>query len=321
MADTESPSHEIEGPKKSFFRRMITGDFPYVKTTFSISIILVVIVIGMVLRNEVVQVEETHTVVNQQEEDWEEDSWLSSDTIEKLIQADEGVLTLREAEDLILKYSKTFTTMEHVESLLRHVVHVECDVDGDIGEGSGVFMRTYENEDQTEWHVYTNAHITGVDPKKIRLCRVAIPRTAGSDTSDKKAVDTYEAVVVRVAGSYPDVDFTELKLIDPKIIPDMPLERCSFDDNKIGDRVMIIGYPTDQPTITNGIIKGFPTYSYRDAIVETTAKIYPGHSGGMGFNLSKDCSIGLATWSTDDITFISLIQSWDMFKPRKPITK
>jgi hypothetical protein len=136
---------------------------------------------------------------------------------------------------------------------------------------------------------------------------VSVPRVAGADVSDNEAVDRYETAMVKVARNYPDVDFTELKIIDPDNFPDAPLRRCLPAENSFLDRVLVLGYPSGAFTISNGTIIDFPD----EGVIETSAKAYPGNSGGLGFNLSKDCTIGIVAWAEEE-THSAWIQTWEM---------
>lgn len=228
---------------------------------------------------------------------------LTQAEIDDLLSKDTGKLTLPEAEKLIIEYSKSLHTPELVNQFLRNVVTIKCDIEGEISEGSGVLIHVNELNEPEDWRVYTNAHITGVDPAKVRMCTIYLPRMAGSDETNS---DVYEAVVVRVASNYPDVDFAELKVIKPGNIPVVSINPCSIGSNTFGDKVIVIGYPSGL-TITNGAIINFPD----GLVVETSARAYPGNSGGFGYNLSKDCGIGIVAWAIED-THSALIQTWEM---------
>jgi hypothetical protein len=236
---------------------------------------------------------------------------LEEEDVANLIKKDHKVLTLEEAEKKFIEYSKRFISGEQVKSLFRHVVFIECDYDGDLREATGVVMRGFNHEDPNEWYVYTNAHITGTDKKKVRMCRVRVPLIAGADPLDTESVDIFEATVVYVAPGYPDVDFTVLRLIDANGIPEASLERCLDENNIIGDSVMILGYPNRKLTITSGYITNIFASINNGSVAETSASAYPGHSGGMGLNLSKNCSIGIVTWSEGETSF-GEIQTWGM---------
>lgn len=285
------------------------------------SLIVVGIVVCIVIFFLITQTLErmAEAITNESKENIVEDiqgyegSLLTSEEIEDLKKKDLGLLSVPEARDHILEHSEMFETVDEVDLFIKHAAYVVCDVDGEIREGTGVIM-AYPNSDSGEWHVYTNAHITGTDPKKVRMCRVSILRSAEADVYDVNAVDTYEATVIYIADGYPEVDFAVLRLLEFGSFPKLPFWRCSLDENHIGDKVVLIGYPNGL-TITSGVIIGLDSFgSYRGEVVETTAKAYPGHSGGLGFNLTNDCSIGLVTWSIDDETFFGLIQSWDTFE-------
>jgi len=291
--------NNLEPLEGGYIKKVLWGIF-----SFSVIILFLFLVEGLVFHDEVPIPNPSKIVVEGQGEGLEE-SDLTQEEIDELILNDPSRISISEAEELILKYSKSLTKPEQVKSFFRQMVLVRCDIEGELSEGSGFLVRD-DDVDSTIWNVYTNAHITNVDPAKVRMCMVSVPRVAGADVSDNEAVDRYETAMVKVARNYPDVDFTELKIIDPGKLPDASLRKCLPGENSFLDRVLVLGYPSGL-TVTSGAIMSFP----EEGIVETSAKAYPGNSGGLGFNLSKDCTIGIVAWSEEE-TYSAWIQTWEM---------
>lgn len=224
-------------------------------------------------------------------EDYEEFN-LTQEEVDDLIESDLGRISLAEAEELIIKYSESLTNSQLVNDFFNQVVKISCENDDEFSEGSGFLT---QNE-LSEWVVYTNAHITNATEK----CMVSMMLDSA---------DTYDAVVVYVADNYPYVDFSQLKIVNPNNLPNTKVRKCESGDNYFLDRVIVLGYPSGY-IVTTGYINEFPE---EREVIKTSAKAYPGSSGGLGFNLSKDCAIGIVSWS-EEVTFSALIQPWDMLK-------
>jgi S1-C subfamily serine protease len=73
----------------------------------------------------------------------------------------------------------------------------------------------------------------------------------------------------------------------------LPSQVCT-EKPKIGDKVVILGYPgigaQDSVTATEGIISGFDANYYT-----TSAKIEKGNSGGAAIDVERNCFLGLPT--------------------------
>jgi len=71
---------------------------------------------------------------------------------------------------------------------------------------------------------------------------------------------------------------------------------CNAKEVKIGDEIIVLGYPKiggTGLTITEGIISGFDT----DYYIVTSAKIEEGNFGGGAFLKSTGCLVGMHTFA------------------------
>ena len=83
------------------------------------------------------------------------------------------------------------------------------------------------------------------------------------------------------------------------------LKVCSEGDAGVGDKVIVLGYPTIGTnggiTVTDGIVSGIESDYY-----VTDAKIDHGNSGGAAVLVKDDCYLGIPTWAANNGGFESL---------------
>ena len=179
------------------------------------------------------------------------------------------------------------------------VVRIVCvnGSNGNIVSGSGVIFGLNRN-------ILTNSHVVA----DADLCQIGI-----TDDVKNSPQRWFEATV---ATNIPSLDIASLQLINPPYFTpiDTSLLRagamfiqasppqfgttigsCDTADIKLGDPIIIIGYPTlggNTITVTEGVISGFEGFR-----IKTSAKLEYGSSGGGAF-LKKTgilCWFGIPT--------------------------
>lgn len=128
--------------------------------------------------------------------------------------------------------------------------------------------------------VATNAHVVN------GACNLYIKKSSGSLIA-----------VTGIVQIDPDKDIAILRF-DSK---DLPVAKLGDShDVRVGDRVVAIGSPLGlEQTISDGIVSGLRTAENRGSIIQTTAPISPGSSGGGLFN-TKGELIGLTAFTLQD---------------------
>ena len=205
---------------------------------------------------------------------------------------------------------KGYQASKIVELLGEFIVNVACfDRYGDVAIGSGII---YALGSKGQSIILTNNHITeNADLTLEYPCVIAY-----SSDPTKGLTDFYFAEPVY----YPSaVSLSTMRLIDfdflsilakfrlsqyggIEIIPNASLKitdhapmPCSEDKIKVGEELVVLGYPTiggEYLTATEGIISGFAgTYYFT-----TSAKIEQGNSGGGAFLKSDGCLAGMPTF-------------------------
>ncbi len=156
------------------------------------------------------------------------------------------------------------------------VYAVSCEFTNGTSGGSAVLERTAAG-----MRFVTNRHVITEDDTLPETCSLS-----RFDTNDEYAV-AGEDVIVRT-----DQDFAEGP-VSGVLFGMMPWQVCS-EKPEIGDRVVILGYPTigarESITATEGIISGFDKEYYT-----TSAKIEKGNSGGAAIHVAGNCLLGLPT--------------------------
>ncbi len=161
------------------------------------------------------------------------------------------------------------------------VYDIDCEFranDGEtvMGSGSATLMR-----DADGVRFVTNAHIVE-DSKGAELVRCTLERndadTLTVDEDDIEISEEKDVAYGRVSGAPLAMDAVDVCATDPRI----------------GERVIILGYPTigakESVTVTEGIISGFDEDYYT-----TSAKIEKGNSGGAAVSAERDCFLGMPT--------------------------
>jgi len=202
-----------------------------------------------------------------------------------------------------------------LDDILQQTVLVICS-GSSFGTVRGSGSIQIAEPDQTDWYVFTNAHVVLTGPPDENTCVVGIPAPPNYNI-----VETLPAEIVDVNHKFPDVDKAVLLVSGKlgykplgKIIP-----ACKPSNVLIGDKVTVVGYPAFGGwtlTATEGIVSGFENTQY-GLIYKTSAKIDSGNSGGIAIDNSKKCSLGIPSWATQG-TFEGLgyVQSWDMISSK-----
>ena len=192
--------------------------------------------------------------------------------------------------------------------MMSNIVLVTCSQGSDSYVGTGVVRAT--SSKTSDWRVFTNAHIVGDLPVVgSESCLISL---TGLDDSSV-ITEEFPATVELVSKNYPFVDFAVLKPSTDFTFGDFTISECSIQQNEKGDNVEVIGYPDTGDGMriaTEGVISDIFD-SEGGTVVETTAAVQPGNSGGIALNLDKDCSIGIVTWK-DSERPVGYIQTWEM---------
>ncbi|MCX6722680.1 MAG: serine protease [Candidatus Staskawiczbacteria bacterium] len=197
-----------------------------------------------------------------------------------------------------------------LDEILQRTVKITCTSSTLQSQGSGFIMII--SEDSNSWYVFTNAHVVLVGPPEDNNCVVGIP--SKPDYSINKNLN---GVIADVSHKFPIIDKAVLSVAGDRGFKNgtSVMPACKFTDTKIGDKVIIVGYPVfggSSLTATEGTISGFEETQY-GPIYKTSAKIDSGNSGGTAVDITKKCFLGMPTWATQG-TFEGLgyIQSWEM---------
>lgn len=161
--------------------------------------------------------------------------------------------------------------------------YVYCQGDGFTSEGSATAVAA----DGESVYVLTNYHVVS----DAEYCGVAFP----GDTEEY-----YLAEYENLFWDDSPYDWAIIEVVEPSLGLSLRADAvpfCSMDEANIGDRVMILGYPTSgassSVTVTRGIISGFS-----DEYIVTDAKIDHGNSGGTAVNTDYNCFLGIPTMAT-----------------------
>jgi len=202
-----------------------------------------------------------------------------------------------------------------LDEILQRTVKITCTSSTQTRQGSGFIMIT--SEDNNTWYVFTNAHVVLAGPPEDNNCVVGVP--SKPDYSINK---NFDGKIVDVSNKFPIIDKAVLSVAGDRGFKNgvSVMPACKFNDVKIGDKIMIVGYPAfggSSLTATEGIISGFEETQY-GSIYKTSAKIDSGNSGGTAIDNTKKCFLGMPTWATQG-TFEGLgyIQSWEMINTAK----
>lgn len=205
-----------------------------------------------------------------------------------------------------------YPTENIVRNLGKFIVKIGCfDKNGNIAVGSGIIYGTEYGSGKNI--ILTNYHIIDhIDYNLDTPCFVFY-----SDDPTQEFTDFYFATPIFFLQ---DISLNEMEFIDfaflrlekkfkfndnreIEIIPNASLKItdytpriCKNNEIKIGDEILVLGYPlagSDYLTITEGIISGYDG----DFYLVTSAKIDKGNSGGGAFSKSRGCLLGMPTFS------------------------
>lgn len=142
----------------------------------------------------------------------------------------------------------------------------------DLGAGTG-FLVSPDGLIATAYHVIANAHRLGVKTESGEIYDHVLLVAAD---------ERRDIAVLKIAGS--DLPFAELE---------------NFNDVKVGEHVTVIGNPLGierlQSTVTDGIVSGVRDFDWGYKILQLSAPISPGNSGGPVFS-ARGKVIGLAVF-------------------------
>jgi len=161
------------------------------------------------------------------------------------------------------------------------IVKVVCYFINHIQSGSGTVQHV------NELNVYTNRHVITYNGFGPDHCEVILPNGETVFIANE---------FVRVPIKKPELDLGVLIAPKDSIKQFLGrLESCPEDDPKIGDPILILGYPTigalKSITATEGIISGYDGEYY-----VTSAKIEQGNSGGAAIDIKRDCWLGIPSF-------------------------
>jgi len=213
---------------------------------------------------------------------------------------------------------KGYQASEIFEMRGKFIVYITCrNIDGEWKQGSGIVYGVSSKNGRKRSVILTNYHViegAGEDreadvPILKYPCTVMYP----SDLARGKNVKIYYAVPIFFPDKIPlsamqQIDFGFLRIEEEtsvtfEVVPNASLiiaggmqpKICNSKEVKIGDEIIVLGYPKiggTGLTITEGIISGFDT----DYYIVTSAKIEEGHSGGGAFLKSTGCLVGMPTF-------------------------
>ena len=207
---------------------------------------------------------------------------------EKLATEEERRAALEEQQESLLSdVTSQFSTLKSEEATAivarwePYVYDLACIFPGDEDEPEGG-SATVERVGSVTRFV-TNEHVLEKKSMRPITCTLSKPDKKEVSVSVNESALSYETDVDIAYGTLPSGALPALG----------PEKRCSAVP-AIGDRVVILGYPsigaTDSITATEGIISGFG-----DEYYITSAKIEKGNSGGAAIHVKNDCLLGLPT--------------------------
>ncbi|MFA5934305.1 MAG: trypsin-like peptidase domain-containing protein [Candidatus Paceibacterota bacterium] len=166
---------------------------------------------------------------------------------------------------------------------------------GEMSAGSGwveSLRRVNPDGSYGPWFpvVHTNKHVVSSDNYRPNKCEITFPDIdkvykVGEEAGAVLSSENYDNAVI--TPNNPDSDLIARKIQN----------YCKKGDPKIGDDVLVLGYPTigskTDITATEGIISGIDG----DYFI-TSAKIDAGNSGGIAVLTKNNCFIGMPTYAT-----------------------
>ncbi len=144
--------------------------------------------------------------------------------------------------------------------------------------------------------IITNAHVTNYNYEST--CFAAIQNDFRQAELAKYTADVemiwpkLDVAVLQIQNEYIDNEVKTAGIV--KATNKNGVIACKYEDVKIGDKLIVVGYPTlggFSMTITEGIVSGF-----QNDYIKTSAKIEHGNSGGAAFHYSG-CWLGIPSAS------------------------
>lgn len=220
-------------------------------------------------------------------------------TLEREVEAKQLVEALSAQESRLTSFVASSDITSLIKTWSPFVYHLSCAftfTDGKEGEsgGSAVLIRTASGI-----RFITNKHVVeekGVAPDECILSRLD---SDGTFTISREMIITDE-----------ERDYAE-GAVPGGLLGVLSSQVCS-QKPEIGDRVVMLGYPTiggtESVTATEGILSGFDEEYYT-----TSAKIEKGNSGGAAIHVEQGCLLGLPT-----LVFAGRIESIARILPVSP---
>jgi len=222
--------------------------------------------------------------------------------------------------------SETHSTLapDAQEEIVSSVVNIFCpsiEEDEEVSGGSGIIL-------SDDGIILTNSHIIPQDEEYIHVdedgCLVVLPNP---ETGQPEEIflatpivipgisDTYDLAFMSIYSAYYNEEDQEYKGTYPRKFPAFDdSTRCIEENVRLGEKVIIFGYPTISGgyslTITEGVVSSFPG----EGLVVTSAKISQGNSGGLAVD-ERGCMIGVPSFvSSDEYESLGVIISVDLIK-------
>lgn len=204
----------------------------------------------------------------------------SAETVGKLTQ-DIGALT---------KQSTDLSAV--VDSWQARIVRITCSVSGATRSGSGVIVKLSDSP-AGSFSIISNKHVlASADGVRAEKCSAKINYQDKTYLIDTVATDIHL--------SPGDLDYGWFTVGSPGegsvlVVTDNKI--CPATSGKVGDRVVILGYPAigsqNSVTATDGIISGV-----ENGYLVTSAKVERGNSGGAAVIAKDNCLVGIPTYVT-----------------------
>ena len=195
----------------------------------------------------------------------------------------------------------------------KYIVQIECNFtyqDGSLA-GTSFGSGLLGDGPQDSAVVNTNKHVLSLDDKNTPTsCIVRAPYAAESFSL---SADLQNHVFKEIAFSN-IYDFGQI-YVKPSysLKKDLAfLKYCSKDQIQLGDKVIILGYPSiggaEGITVTDGIISSFDGSYY-----VTSAKVEEGNSGGAAILVEDSCYIGIPSYAViGNIESLARILDWNV---------
>jgi hypothetical protein len=220
--------------------------------------------------------------------------------------------------------SSSGISQELLKKIMARVVPVTCMGSKGKFKGSGTTQLVENNE----MIVVTNFHVINVGPINSTVCTIHIPEPPNYTKGT-----LYTARRGKFSPYYPDVDVALLHISkkvaeESNLFEPFPLLGCSASQVNIGEKMIVLGYPSfgedintgeNTLTVTDGTISGILPTQYGPRY-KTSAKMDHGVSGGLAISTEHNCIIGVPTWGQYNYSVLQdygvgevlgQIQSWE----------